>query len=519
VPARRGPEPRPAEEVSHGMASLLKTILLRGLRHPKRVSIVDDQSTSTYFRTMLATYFLANFVKKQTSNPHVGIILPTSGATAVSILGCWQAGKVPIPINFLLGPEELHYVIAHSGVDTIITATKMLEHLGGREKLPTGLNVIELDKQKFGGIPPIRWPRDPKPDEVATILYTSGTSGKPKGVVLTQGNLYSNVTGAVKHAKLSWADTFLGVLPQFHSFGLTALTLIPLYLGAKVVYTARFVPRRLVELVKEHRPEIFMAVPSMYGAILGVKNVKPDDFKSMRMPISGGEPLPAAVREQCKTKLGINLLEGYGLTETSPVTSWCAPHAFRDGSVGTLLPDVDVQIVDDKDQPLGRNQDGEILISGPNIMRGYYKQDDLTKEVTKELTIDGKPRKYFRSGDIGKLDADGFLYITGRKKEMLIVGGENVFPRDIEEVLNRHPAIRDSAVIGKSDDLRGEVPVAFIEIEEGHTFDESAIRAFCRENLANYKVPREINKVDQLPRSPTGKILRRKLKEQPPVSA
>jgi long-chain acyl-CoA synthetase len=499
------------------MGSLLSTILWRGVRSPFRTAIVDDQRTSHYLRLALAVFHLARLIRRSTDNPHVGVMLPTGGAMPTCILGAWQARRVPIPLNFLLGNEELRYVIEHSGIDTLLTATPMVDFVGGRSALPDKLNVVLLDKQKWGKVPPVRWPRNPADDEVATILYTSGTSGKPKGVVLTQGNLRSNVVAAIKHAKLKQADTFLGVLPQFHSFGLTALTLIPLSLGAKVVYTARFVPKKILDLAREHRPDVFLAVPSMYNALLNAKEASPEHMKSVRMPISGGEPLPEAVRVGCREKLGIRLLEGYGLTETSPVVSWCAPHSARDGSVGQVLPDVEVLIVDEHNQPLPPGQDGEILIAGPNVMRGYYKQDELTREVMIDLpspALGGRIRPFFRSGDIGRLDADGFLAITGRKKEMLIIGGLNVFPRDIEEVLNRHESVKDSAVIGRPDDMRGEVAVAFVEIREGQPFDEAALRAWCREHLAGYKVPREILRVESLPRSPTGKILRRKLKEE-----
>lgn len=498
------------------MASLLKTILWRGVRHPKRTAIIDDQRTSTYLRLSMAVFFMARLIKQLTQNKHVGIMLPTGGATPTAILACWQAGRVPIPLNYLLGNEELRYVIDHSGIDTLLTAGPLVDFIGGRDALPAGLNVVYLEKQKWGKIPPLRWPRDPSDDEVATILYTSGTSGKPKGVVLTQGNLRNDVTAAIAHAELTQADAFLGVLPQFHSFGLTALTLIPLFLGSRVIYTARFIPKRINELARTHRPEIFMGVPSMYNALLGVKDAKPDDWKSVRMPISGGEPLPAAVREGCREKFGIELLEGYGLTETSPVVTWCTPTKKKQGAVGQVLPGQTVIIVDDHNVPQPIDTDGEVLISGPNVMRGYYKQDDLTNEVMIDLeypTGSGKRMKFFRTGDIGRLDKDGFLSITGRKKEMLIIGGLNVFPRDIEEVLNRHPSIKDSAVIGRSDDMRGEVAIAYVEMNEGHEFDKAAIRAFCSDNLANYKVPRDVIKIEALPRSPTGKILRRKLKE------
>ena len=322
---------------------------------------------------------------------------------------------------------------------------------------------------------------------------------------------------AIEHAQIKRADTFLGVLPQFHSFGLTALTLIPLRIGARVVYSARFIPKKIVELIREHRPDIVIAVPSMYGALLSVKGATAGDFSRVRLAISGGEPLPQATYEAFLERFELQILEGYGLTETAPITNWSTPKRFVRHAVGPTLPQVHEVIVDDHDRPVEPGREGEILITGPNIMKGYYKLADQTRQVMVDLpnsASDGyrrRTRRYFRTGDIGRLDENGFLFITGRKKEMLIIGGENVFPREIEEVLNQHQTVRDSAVIGRTDGVRGEVPVAFVEIQDESPFDATALRAWCRDRLAGYKVPREIRQIDALPRNPTGKILRRQL--------
>jgi long-chain acyl-CoA synthetase len=488
--------------------NLLSSILWRCLRCPTRIAVVDDRRTYSYGRLAAGSFFMADHIATLSRSKNVGLLLPTSGAMPVCILGAWLAERVPVPLNYLLSPPELSAVIEHSDVDTIFTVQPMLDYLGGVDKLPPGIKVVKLETLSFHGLPPLRWPGSPGQDETAVILYTSGTSGKPKGVMLTHGNLYSNVVDAIKLARLSHSDGFLGVLPQFHSFGLMALTLVPLHLGAKVIYTARFLPGKLVELIRQHRPDVFMAVPSMYNALLSVKDATRDDFRSLRLPISGGEPLPEAVQQAYRERFGVELLEGYGLTETSPATSWSTPWEHKPGGVGTLLRGVDVQIIDDDGRLLPRGQEGEIFISGPNIMKGYYKAPDLTAELMR--TIEG--RRYFRTGDIGRIDDDGYLFITGRKKEAMKIGGLLVFPRGIEEVLNRHPTIKDSAVIGRSDPMRGEVPVAFVELREGERFDEMSIRAFCRQSLAQYKVPREIIRVDALPRNATGKILRRELK-------
>jgi len=474
--------------------------------------VVDDRGQTSYLKLALGAMYVARLIRRATDRPHVGVMLPTSGAFPVCLLGTWMNGRVIVPLNYLLKPDELAYVVDDSEIDAILTAKPMVDYLGGEQKLreliPDHVQLVKLDEQKFSGIPPLRRPPRTDDDQLAAILYTSGTSGKPKGVMLSHGNLESDVLAGIEHSGLSDADTFLGVLPQFHSFGFTALTLIPLAIGAKVVYAARFVPRRVVELIRKHRPQIVMAVPSMYAALLSVKGATAEDFASLRCPISGGEPLSNAVFDQYMERFNVKLLEGYGLTETSPATHWCTPTQWKRHSVGRPLPGVKQLIVDEQGGRLGPDEEGEVLLGGPTIMLGYFKLGEETRDVFTE--IDGE--RYFRTGDIGRIDEDGYLYVTGRKKEMMIVGGENVFPREIEEVLNRHASVRASAVIGRADPVRGETPVAFVEAEEGATVDASALRAYCGEHLAGYKVPREVRTVESLPRTPTGKIRRRDLK-------
>jgi long-chain acyl-CoA synthetase len=496
--------------------SLLRPILAQAFKRPRQTAVVDDKRTYSYAKLIAASFFVAREIKQATQAKHVGILLPTSGAFPITFLGTWIAGRVPVPLNYLLSKDELQYVIKDSDIDTVITSTQMLEFLGGSGVIPKGIKIVELEKVNFKGLPPLRWPPNPSDDDLAVLLYTSGTSGKPKGVMLTHGNLQSNALAGTQHAELTRADTFLGVLPQFHSFGLTILTLLPLRIGARVVYTARFVPRKIVSLIEEQKPDVFIAVPSMYGALLSVKSATPDSFKSIRLAVCGAEPLPDVIYEAYRQRFNVELLEGYGLTETSPGCNWSTPSHTKRHSVGLPLPGVGNYIVDENNNLLPPNTDGEIVLTGPNLMKGYYKLDDKTAEVITEVTPPGadKPRRAFRTGDIGKLDEDGFLFITGRKKEMLIVGGENVFPREIEEVINTHPAVAASAVVGKLDGMRGEVPIAFIELIEDAEFDEPAIRNHCRESLAQFKVPKEIHKLDQLPRNPTGKIMRRELKAE-----
>ncbi len=493
--------------------NLLWQIIWQGIRHPKQVAIIDDQRKWTYGKLLGGSLFIAQHLDQTTSARNVGIMLPTSGAFPAALLGVWMSNRVAVPLNYLLSPEELEYVVNDSDIDTIITAGAMLDFLGDDYQFPDNVKLLKLEDLDFTGAPEFRWPPFKHKDDLAALLYTSGTSGKPKGVMLSHGNFAADVKAAVIHAQLTEKDIFMGVLPQFHSFGLTALTLIPLAIGSKIIYTARFMPKKIIELMRKHRPGIFMGVPSMYGALFSVKGAEAEDFSSLRYAISGAEPLPTAVYEKARDRFNLQIFEGFGLTETTPATNWSTHHQNRLHSVGLPLPTVRQFILDDEDRILPPNHEGELVIAGPIVMQGYYKQPKLTHEVIFQLRIPGEdmPLRTFRTGDIGKIDDDGFLYITGRKKEMLIISGENVFPREIEEVINSHDAVLASAVIGRKDDVRGEVAVAYVEMNPGMTFDEKDIRNFCRQKLSQFKVPREIKVLDALPRNGTGKIMRRKI--------
>lgn len=480
----------------------LKRILRNLLMNPTRIVAVDDQRSWRGIDIYVGALHLAKAIHQSSHRSHVGVMLPTSGLFPMALLAGWMLGRTVVPLNYLLKHEELEYVINDAELDLVVTVNPMLKMFG---ELPKHVKPLKLDEMKFKGFPPLRISKR-RPDEfTAVLLYTSGTSGKPKGVMLTAGNLASNVQQCVDWVGFSNNDTLLGVLPQFHTFGLTVLTLLPLSVGAKVVYTARFAPKKLLDLMETYRPTALAAIPSMYNALLSAKSATADHFKSCKYIVSGSEPLPDSVFNGFRERFNVTINEGYGLTETSPVVNWCRPQEYRPKSVGKPLPDVQEIIVGPDEKMLGRNEDGEIRIKGPNIMKGYYKLPDMTAAV---FDANG----YFKTGDMGRFDDEGFLYITGRIKEMIIIAGENVFPREIEEVLDSHPTVSASAVIGLMDESRGEVPVAFVELKEGATFDEKALRSFCREKLAQFKVPRDIRHIEKLPRNPTGKIMRRELK-------
>jgi long-chain acyl-CoA synthetase len=480
---------------------LFEPLFANAASQPQELAVIDDHGRYTYQQLAAMAAGLGMYLSFQTDRPHVGLLLPAGAGFVASFYGTLLAGKSVVPINFLLGDREIAHVIGDSGIDTIVT----IPQLATRVK-DTPLKVIDLTQ--LPQTPPAaiapKFPQ-PKIDDMAVLMYTSGTSGLPKGVVLSYGNLQSDVDAAIEHAGLQHRHKFLGIIPLFHAFGMTAMMLAPIQLGATVIYTARFSAVGTLNAIKEHGVSLMFGVPSMYGAIAHLKNAGPEDFKSIYAIISGGEPLPAPLREGFKQRFGVPIYEGYGLTETSPVVALNTPQENKPGSVGKLVPGAEARITDDDGNALPQGQMGEIWLKGSMIMKGYY---NLPAETAATLTADG----YFKTGDIGHLDADGFLHITGRKKDLIIVAGEKASPREIEETLMRHPTVQEAAVIGKKDPGRGEVVVAFIVAREGQTPKADELRDFCRsQGLAQWKCPREVMMVTDLPRSPTGKVLKREL--------
>ncbi len=478
---------------------LLRSIYKSWRKSAFRTLIVDDFRAWKGIELQIASWHVSK--QLTTEKPHVAILLPTSGLFPVALTAVWALGKSVVPLNYLLTKKEIQYIIKDSGVDTVITVGPMLDFIG---ELPECVATLRLDEMSFTGFPPIRRSVKSSSDMLAALLYTSGTSGNPKGVMLSADNLQSNIEQCIAKADFTSKDIFVGLLPQFHSFGFTVTTLLPSVIRAKTVYMAKFNPRKVVDLVREHKPTMIVAIPSMYNAILNTKSAKAEDFHSIQLAGSGGEALPASVYEGFKERFNVSICEGYGLTETSPVTHWRMPYEDKYGTVGRPVDRLQQKIVSENEEEIGPNKDGEIRLKGPNIMQGYYQMPDETSSAFDE---DG----FFKTGDMGRIDDDGFLSITGRIKEMLIIAGENVFPREIEEALTSHEDVLAAGVVSRMDESRGEVPVAFIELIEGATFDEQQLRSWCREKIAPFKVPRTITVLSELPRNPTGKIMRREL--------
>ena len=442
----------------------------------------------------------AAVISERVKGDTVGVLLLNSQKYVTTLFAVWKAGKTAVPLNYLLPPADIGFIIRDSGMSALVSSQFFAQQLGAVKPLFGDKGVLLMaDDPEFTAPAASTAPAVQR--EPALILYTSGTTGRPKGVVLTHENLALNVQSCQRAGQFDHRDSFLCLLPFFHTYAITGTILLPLFNGCKMVLVDRFAPLKVLKLIEDHKISVFLAIPSMYRVLAmadGSFNVG-----SVRFPISGGEPLPVAVATAFEKRFGVPIFEGYGQTEAAPVVTLNVPEANKIGTIGRALPGVEVAIWDEQDRVLPAEQIGELMVRGSNVMAGYH---NLPEDTAKTI-VDG----WLHTGDLGKMDAEGFVTITGRKKELIISAGENIYPREIEEVLAQHPKVKECAVIGVKDEVRGEVPKAFVIPRDGETLDEKDLRQFCRDHLASYKVPKHIDIVPDLPRSPTGKIIKRAL--------
>ncbi len=511
---------------------ILEKVVDHAVEQPNNVAIVDDKRTLTYRELVMGTNMfvgqLEALAPRAEYGEMVGLLIPPTAAFVVAFGGTRWADRIALPLNYLLKAEELAAIVKDAGLKVLFTI-EFFKPLTDAVAALTGVKVITMESLKFERpglgvmasiamnkanlVKHIRPLPVRKPEDVAVIMYTSGTAGLPKGVMLTNQNLESNAIDACVFARFTEGSVFLGVLPMFHTLGLMSNMLIPMMLGSKVIYQARFNPVAVFEAVKQHKVEVMVMVPSMFAVLAASKAAQADSLAGVTFPVSGGEPLPVTLIEQMKQKFNMTLLEGFGLTETSPIVALSMPWGWKAGAAGKVIPHVQIKTVDEhgRDLPIGADG-GELWIKGPNVMKGYYHQPEVTAEV---MTTDG----WFKTGDIARIDEEGYLFITGRKKDMIIIAGEKVFPREIEEAIKQHPAVLLAAVVGVKDGARGEVPVAFVQLkaeagQEGSGMAKPTaqeLRAFVRERIAPYKAPKEVYFMDSMPMTPTGKVLKRAL--------
>jgi long-chain acyl-CoA synthetase len=497
------------------MALNLGMILASSARDRTNHVVIRLNERAVTFRELdRAARGIATSLREKGVSPgqQVGLMVPNVPEFTMAYFGILYAGCTVVPLNVLLSGPEVSYHLKDSECRLLIAhplfadpATKGAEGVGVPVVWAGGEIAGAPNLSEMAEADPIAAIHASEPSDTAVILYTSGTTGKPKGAELTHSNLLLNCAAVVPRLfPIGPDDIALATLPLFHSFGQTCIQNATIAAGAGFTLLPRFGPEEAFEIMERDRVTIFAGVPTMYFALLNHPTKREYDLSSLRFSLTGGAAMPVEVMKAFEEKYPVQILEGFGLSETSPVASFNMLDRPRSpGSIGYPVWGVEMQIVDDNDLPLPDGEAGEICIRGHNVMKGYWKRPDATKEALRG--------GWFHSGDIGVRDANGSYRIVDRKKDMIIRGGYNVYPREIEEVLYAHPAITEAAVIGVPNEKLGEEVKAVVVLGAGQTVSDKELIAYTKERLAAYKYPRVVEFTDTLPKGPTGKILKREL--------
>ncbi|HEX3624118.1 MAG TPA: long-chain fatty acid--CoA ligase [Verrucomicrobiae bacterium] len=440
----------------------------------------------------------------------VGIWLKNRPEFVAAVYGILHAGAVVVPINNFIKPAEAVYILNDGGIDVLISDAEMDGHFPALTAAHPNLKIFKVEE--FASLPkggPERGTTECNESNLAVIIYTSGTTGRPKGAMLSHGNLLHNVESCRIVLATVEDDCLAVILPLFHTYMMTVGIFLPFTLGGSIVLVKSLhPPRAMLMEIFSRRATILPAVPAFYRMLVGAPLPTP---LPVRIFISGSAPLPMQTLREFEEKFKVPLIEGYGLSEASPVVSKNPLKGqHKAGSIGIPIANVEMSVQDDEGRQLGPNEAGEICVRGGNVMMGYWNQPEETKKVFRN--------GWLLTGDVGHRDTDGYYYITDRKKDMLIVNGNNVYPREIEEVIYHFPGVKEAAVIGVKDERRGEQALAYIAPAEGQTIDEKALLEFVREKLADYKVPKKVVFMPALPKNATGKILKTELRKMVPPS-
>jgi long-chain acyl-CoA synthetase len=498
------------------MSLNLGTILMTSAReYATRPALRFNDRTVTYASLDRAARGVAAGVRELGVSPgdKIAILVPNVPEFTIAYFGILYAGCTVVPLNVLLSPPEVAYHLQDSEARLLIAhpffeqaARKGAADAGVPVIWATGVAAAKESLEAMIQAAPVDALHPTRPDDTAVILYTSGTTGKPKGAELTHANLFINCSVVVPRlAPLGVDDVALATLPLFHSFGQTCVQNACISIGASFTLLPRFMPEDALAVMARDRVTIFQGVPTMYFAILHHPDAARYDLSSLRRCMTGGAAMPVEVMKAFEERYKVPVLEGYGLSETSPVASFNLPERPRTaGTIGWPVWGVEMCILDDQDVAQPDGAVGEIAIRGHNIMKGYWRRPDATREAMRN--------GWFHTGDIGLRESNGCYRIVDRKKDMIIRGGFNVYPREIEEVLYAHSEIVEAAVIGIPHESHGEEVKAIIVLRPGGALTEDALSRYCKERLAAYKYPRVIEFRDTLPKGPTGKILKRELR-------
>ncbi len=476
----------------------------------EKVAVFWDETTLTYATLQTQARAVAGQLTENFGvqpGDRVGLWLKNRPEFIPALFGILNAGGVVVPINNFFKPAEVSYILDDAGIEVLITDEELGVHFPTLASARPSLRICKIEAAVAASseIIPRKAPIAKRTEsDLAVIIYTSGTTGRPKGAMLSHGNLLHNVESCRQVLDTVEADRYAVLLPLFHSYMLTVGLLLPLLNGASIVLIKSLnQPHHMLREMIQHQATVMPAIPQFYRT-LAHANLPGLPF---RMCVSGSAPLPVQVLKDFEEKFHIPLIEGYGLSEASPVVTKNPLRGVRKaGSIGLPLPNVEVSVQDDTGRMLATAEVGEICVRGGNVMMGYWNKPEETAKVMRG--------DWLLTGDIGYRDADGYYFITDRKKDMLLVNGINVYPREIEEVLHQFPGVKEVAVIGVPDPRKGEHPVAYVSPADGVTLDERELLQYVRRNLADYKVPKYIVFLPALPRNATGKILKTTLRQQ-----
>jgi long-chain acyl-CoA synthetase len=493
------------------MTALSANLVASKDRYPNRTALRCDDLQVSYAEFDAAAARVATLLERAGIEPgdRVGLMLPNTPAFAIAFYGIMYRGAVAVPMNPLLKAREVSFYLSNSGAKALFGSPAFADEAtaGAAEVGAQCWLVDDAGLTKLIADLPEHAPVERGDDDVAVILHTSGTTGKPKGAMLTHGNLSQNCEVSVRTlVETGPDDVVMGCLPLFHVFGLTCGLNGSVLAGAMMTLIPRFDPRKALEVIERDHVTVFEGVPTMYSALLSVADqAAPGATESLRICVSGGAALPVQVLTDFEKAFGCAVLEGYGLSESSPAAAFNHPHRTRKaGSIGTPIEGVDMRVVDLDGVEVPQGEAGQIQIRGHNVMKGYWNLPEATKET---ITADG----WLNTGDVGRVDEDGYFYIVDRTKDMIIRGGYNVYPREIEEVLYEHPAVAEAAVIGIPHDSLGEEVGAAVALKKGSAVSADELRDYVKARVAAYKYPRLVWLVDALPKGPTGKLLKREI--------
>ena len=479
-------------------------------RAPEAVAVRLEPLELTYAELDDRSARLAALLREKglEQGDRIGVMLPNVLEFPITYYGVLRAGGVVVPMNVLLKRREIAFYLEDSGAKLLLAWHGFAAE--AREgAADAGAELIEVEPEAFAELLGDREPApelaDTDEEDTAVILYTSGTTGKPKGAELTHFNLSRNSDIASRTtSNVNAGDVVLGALPLFHSFGQTVSMNASLRVGATLTLLPKFDPGQALEIMQRDSVTHFYGVPTMYGTLLHHPGREDYDTSTLRICITGGASMPVEVLRGFEQAFGCELLEGYGLSETSPVA--CVNHPGRPrkpGSIGTPIEEVEMKVVDENDEEVPQGEVGEIVVRGHNVMKGYWERPEATEEAMRG--------DWFHTGDMARVDEDGYYFIVDRKKDLIIRGGYNVYPREVEEVLYEHPKIREAAVLGVPHDEWGEEIGAAIVLHEGEELPPEEAGEYVKERIAAYKYPRIVWFLDDLPKGPTGKILKREI--------